>query len=135
MRGRRLFNPYVLLAVGVVWLASVGTAYLTGNRHATNAAKAAQATATAKMIEQHRENTVIDMQAAVEAESKRQAVRIEYRDRINTVERIVREKPSSCRVSDDVFRLLGESIDSANTASAAKPVTVPAAAETSVKPQ
>tara|TARA_R110000868_G_scaffold145954_2_gene366497 strand:+ start:269 stop:529 length:261 start_codon:yes stop_codon:yes gene_type:complete len=86
------------------------------------------------MIEQHRENTVIDMLAAVEAESKRQEVRIEYRTRIETIERIVREKPSACRVNDDAYRLLLGAIESANTASAAKPNPVPAAAEASVQP-
>ena len=130
-----MFNPYVLLAIAVLWAASCGSAYIYGHKNATNAAKAAQADATAKLIQQNNENRVIDMQAAVEAETQRQSVRIEYRDRVQTVERIIREKPSDCRVSDDVLGVLNSAIDAANNAKPAKPVTVPAATETSVKPQ
>lgn len=114
-----MFNPYVLLAVGVVWLASCGSAYVYGHRNASNAAKAAQGEALAAAVKQHNENAVIDMQAAVEAEAKRQAVRVEYRDRVSTVERIVREKPTDCRVSDDALRVLNDAINAANTPRAA----------------
>lgn len=130
-----MLNPYVLLAVGVLWAASLGTAYVSGHRNATNAAKAQEAANTARLIKQHNENSVIDMQAAVEAEAGRHAKQVEYRDRVQTVERIVREKPSDCRVSDDVFGLLNAAIDSANNAGTAKPSGLPATTEASFKSQ
>jgi len=107
-------NPYVLLSVGILWAASCGSSYLYGHRNASNAAKAAQGEALAAAVKQHNENAVIDMQAAVEAETKRQAVRIEYRDRVNTVERIVRETPSGCSVSAGALGVLNQAVDEAN---------------------
>lgn len=129
-----LFNPYVLLAVGIVWLASVGSAYVYGHRNAANAAKAAYGLSLKASIDAARVQAIEDMQLEAQSEEKRQKVRIEYRDRVNTVEKIIRQKPSDCRVSDDLLGLLDSAIDSANTAIAAKPVPVPASPETGVKP-
>jgi len=125
-----VINPWVLLAVGVLWLASCGSSYVWGHRAASNASKAAQATATAKLIQQHNENAVVDMQAAVEAEGQRQQTRIEYRDRETTIERIVRENPNDCRIADPAYRVLLDSINAANSKASAKrePVPAPAAA-------
>lgn len=107
-------NPYVLLAIGMLWAASCGSAYVYGHRNATNAAKAAHSEALDAAVKQHNENAVIDMQAAVEAETKRQQVRVEYRDRVNTVERLVREEPNDCRVSDAALGVLNQAVDAAN---------------------
>lgn len=114
-------NPWVLLAVGIVWAASCGSAYVYGHRNATNAARAAHGDALDAAIKQHNENAVIDMQAAVEAETERQQVRVEYRDRVSTVERIVREKPTGCYASDAALGVLNDAINAANTPRAADP--------------
>jgi len=130
-----LFNPYVLLAVGIVWAASLGTAYVSGHRNATNAAKAAQGKALSDAVAKAHAQGVEDVQAELGNEKQRQSVRIEYRDRVQTVEKIIREKPSDCRVSDDVFGLLNDAIDSANNPKPAKPSGLSATTETSFKPQ
>ena len=124
----------MLLAVGLVWAASCGYAYISGSRNAANAAKAAYGESLKASIDAAHAQAVEDMQLEAQSEEKRQEVRIEYRDRVQIVERETRENPSSCRVSDRVFSLLNDSIESANSASAAKSVAVPAAAETGVKP-
>lgn len=130
-----MFNPYVALAIGVVLVASHGSAYVSGSRNATNAAKAAQGKALSDAVAAAHAQGVEDMQTELENEARRQELRVEYRDRVQTVERIVREKPSDCRVSDDVFRLLNAAIDAANNPKPTKPSGLPAATEASVKPE
>lgn len=130
-----MFNPGVLLAVGILWAASLGTAYVSGHRNATNAAKAQQAKAQAELIEAYNKNAAIDAKAAQDAAWEQQKTRVEYRERVNTVEKIIRQNPSECRVSDDVFGLLNAAIDSANNAGTSKPPRVPTATEASFKPQ
>jgi hypothetical protein len=100
-------------------------------RIAENAAKAKYSEQLAATIAQARENAVIDMQAAVEAETTRRQARIEFRDRVVTVERTINAKPlpSSCRISDESVSLFNSIIrDANNPAPAAKPPAVPPAA-------
>ena len=124
-----VLNPYVLLVVAVLWAGSCGVAYIKGKTHAENAAKAAYADALDDALANARETAKIDVRMAVEAESKRQKARVEFRDKIVTVERLINEKPlpAICRLSDDTLRLFNGIIRDANgAASDAKPPTVPA---------
>lgn len=123
-----MLNPYLLIVVGIVWVATFALGYVKGSAHAENKAKAKYSEQLSATIAQARENAVIDMQAAVEAETTRQQARIEFRDRVVTVEKLINAKPlpASCRISDDSVRLFNSIIrDANNPAPVAKPPTVP----------
>lgn len=110
-----MFNPYVLLAVGIVWLASCGSAYVYGHRNAANAAKAAQGEALVKAVADARVQAIEDMQLEAQSEEKRQAVRIEYRDRIVTVKELINAAPTNCDVPIGYRVRVNELIDTANS--------------------
>jgi len=123
-----MLNPYVLLVVAVLWAGSCGVAYIKGKTHAENAAKAAYADALDDALANARETAKIDVRMAVEAESKRQKARVEFRDKIVTVERLINEKPlpTECRIPDAAVGLLNTIIRDANgAASDPKPKPVP----------
>ena len=123
-----MLNPYVLLVVAVLWAGSCGVAYIKGKTHAENAAKAAYADALDDALANARETAKIDVRMAVEAESKRQKARVEFRDKIVTVERLINEKPlpAECRIPDAAVGLLNTIIRDANgAASDPKPKPVP----------
>ena len=110
-----MLNPYVLLAVGIVWLGSVGTAYVTGSRHATKSAKAAAADVLSRSIAAAHAQGVEDMQLEAKSEEKRQAVRIEYRDKIVTVKELINAAPTNCDVPIGYRVRVNELIDTANS--------------------
>lgn len=124
-----MFNPWLWLGAVIFVLVACAGSYSAGSRHATNAAKADYAKQLEQSVKQQRENAVIDMQAAVEAENQRQQTRIEYRDRIVKVGEIIHENPSACTINDAVRVHLNDAITAANTKTAAKPATVPAVAK------
>lgn len=127
-----MFNPYVLLGVAVLWAASCGSAYVYGHHAATNAAGAAHAGVLDAAIKLERENAVIDAAAAFEAAQGQQKTQVQFRDRVQTVERIVREKPTDCSTSADAYGGVLDAIRAANDAitTAPKHVPVPAATGT-----
>ncbi len=125
-----ILNPWFWLGL-VVWTAIVGGGgYLKGSKHAQDEARAAHATALEQTIKESRENAVIDMQAAVEAEQARQKDRVVFRDRVQTVERIVRENPTSCTLPAGIRLSINESIDAINSKTVAEYGKLPAAAKT-----
>ena len=130
-----MINPYVLLAAGLVWLASCGYAYVTGSKNAANAAKAAYGESLKASIDAAHAQGVIDMQAEAENADERQKARIEYRDRTVTLERIIREKPTECSLPTDAVSLLNSAIDASNRQASAKSGTMPAPAADTVKPR
>lgn len=130
-----LLNPWVILGI-VLAVAGAGfQGYRMGSKSAQDAARAAHATALEVAIADAKANALIDAQALIEHERARQEVRIKFQDKIVTVERLIRENPSECRISDERFGLLNNAIDDANNRTAvAKHEQLPPAAEAS-KPQ
>ncbi len=122
-----MLNPWILLGF-VVWTAIVsGSSYYKGSTNAQNAAAAAHAVALEATIKQSRENAVIDMQAAVEAETGRQQTRVEFKDRIVTVERLVNATsiPAECNLSDATVGVFNDAINAVNSKTATKHEPVP----------
>jgi len=125
-----ILNPYFWLGL-LLWTALVGAgSYLKGARNAENAARAAHATALEQTIKQANENAVIDMMAAAEAEAARHKTRVEFKDRVVTVEKIIREnpQPAECNIPDDAVGLLNDITRAVNKQIGAKPDNVPAPA-------
>ena len=123
-----MLNPYVLLVVAILWAGSCAFSYIKGSEHAENKAKAAYADAMDDALANARETARIDVRMAVEAESKRQKARVEFRDKIVTVERLINEKPipAECRIPDAAVGLLNTIIRDANGSSSdPKPKPVP----------
>lgn len=123
-----ILNPWFLVGL-LAWSAlAAGTGYWKGHKSAQDAAGAAHARELDATIAQWRENALVDAQAAFEHGLKQQETRIQFRDRVQTVERIVREKPTDCRTSDDAYDGLLDAIRAANATitPAAKHGTVPA---------
>lgn len=130
-----MLNPWLWLG-GLVLLITVAVGgYAKGHKDASNAAKAAYSKQLEATIAQAKENAVLDMQAAVEAETQRQQVRIEYRDRIVKIGESINANPSDCRIPDDRLGMLNAAIDAANTKTTTKPAKVPAATADTVKPR
>jgi hypothetical protein len=119
-----MLNPYVILGLVLFWGASCVGSYLKGSEVAQNEAKARFSEQLEATIAQAREDSVIDMMAATEAEAKRHKSRIVYRDRIVKVKESINEIPTSCAIPDAAVRLLNESIRDANH-SAPTPKSVP----------
>lgn len=122
-----ILNPYFWLGL-VIWTAVVGAgSYLKGARNAEIAARSAHATALEATIKQANENAVIDMIAATEAEAARHKTRVEFKDRVVTVEKIIREKeiPSDCDIPDNAVGLLNDITRSVNKQIGSKPDAVP----------
>lgn len=130
-----ILNPYFWLGI-LIWTAVVaGGSYFKGSKHAQDAAAAAHAVALEQTIKDANERAQIDAQALIDHERSQQQVRIKFQDKIVTVEKLIRENPSECRISDERFGLLNNAIDDANNRSAvAKHEQLPNPAET-VKPQ
>ena len=124
-------NPYLIIGALLAVIGSAAIGYSQGAKHATAAAKAAHADAMDRALTQARENAVIDMQAAAEAAEARQQVRVQFVDRIKTVQQVIREHapPADCRLPDPAIGLLNDAIGAANAAASAKPQPVPAAAD------
>lgn len=117
-----ILSPYFWLAL-LVWTAIVGaSSYYKGHTNAENAARAAHATALEETIKQSREDAVIDMTAAVEAEQERQKTRVEFKDRIVTVERLVNANkfPDECKLSEPTVQLFNDAINAVNSKTATK---------------
>ncbi len=124
-----ILNPWFWLGALLIVLAAGATGYFKGHRDAQNAAQAAHAVALEATIKESRENAVIDMQAAVEAETSRQATRVEFKDRIVTVERLVNATsiPAECKLSDATVGVFNDAINAVNSKANAKHEPVPAA--------
>lgn len=109
-------NPYLLLGIGVAWLASVGAAYYKGSEAAENRARAEHATQLERTIAEHNETAAIDMAAALEAGKREAKVRTKVVTLTNEVERIIHAKPAppDCRVQSDTLKLLVLAAEVAN---------------------
>ena len=122
-----MLNPYVILGLVLFWGASCVGSYLKGSEVAQNEAKARFSEQLEATIAQAREDSVIDMMAATEAEAARHKSRIVYRDRVVKVKEAINEIPTVCAIPDAAVRLLNESIrDANNSAPATKSVPLPA---------
>lgn len=131
-----ILNPYFWLGL-LLWTALAGaTGYWKGSKHAQEAAGAAHAKELTATIKQWKDNALVDAQAAFEAAQSQQQTRVQFRDRVQTVERIVHAKPSHCSTSDDAYNGVLGAIRAANATltPAAKHEPVPAATGTS-KPE
>ena len=107
--------------VAVLWAGSCGVAYIKGKTHAENAAKAAYADALDDALANARKTAEIDTRLAVAEAEKRQKVRIEFRDKVTTVEKIIRENPTNCPLPVGYRLRVNEAIDAANSATATEP--------------
>ena len=113
-----ILSPYFWLGI-LIWTAAVaGGSYYKGSRHAQDAAAAAHSVALESAIKEANERAQIDAQALIDHERARQEVRIKFQDKIVTVEKLIRENPSECRISDERFGLLNNAIDDANNRTA-----------------
>ena len=130
-----ILNPWFWLGILVMVAGAGVTGYLKGSKHAQDAARAAHSVALESAIKDANERARIDAQALIDHERERQEVRIKFQDKIVTVEKLIRENPSECRISDKRFGLLNNAIDDANNRTAvAKHEQLPATPEAS-KPQ
>jgi len=122
-----MLNPYVILGLVLFWGASCVGSYLKGSEVAQNEAKARFSEQLEATIAQAREDSVIDMMAATEAEAKRHKSRIVYRDRIVKVKESINEIPVACVIPDGAVGMFNDAIRNANDSTpSAKPVPLPA---------
>jgi len=122
-----MINPYILLGLLVFWLASVAGAYYKGAGAAQDAIRAEYATKLEETIAEHRENALIDMEAAMEAGRRDAKARTRTVTITNEVERVIHANPApaDCRVHPDTFRLLQSAVANANGASPDTPGAMP----------
>ena len=125
-----IFNPWVWLGGLIFLVVMCAGSYFKGYSNAENAAGAAHATALEQTIKQANENAVIDMMAATEAEAERHKNRVEFKDRVVTVERLINAnpKPAECNIPDDAVELLNDITRSVNKQIGTKPDAVPSPA-------
>ena len=130
-----MFNAWLLLGLLVFWLTSVGGAYYKGRGAAQDEARAQYATQLEQTIAEHREDALIDMEAAREAGQREARARTRILTVTNEVEKVLYAKPAppECRLASDTFSLLRVAVQLANGSDPdpAKPVPIPAPA---VKP-
>lgn len=117
--GDLTFNPWFWLAILVLIAGAGATGYYKGSRHAQDAARASHATALESAIADANNRAQKDLKALIDHEWERQKVKTVFRDKIVTVERLIRENPSECRISDERFGLLNLAVDNANNRTAA----------------
>ena len=115
-----IFNPWIWLGGLVFLLVMCAGSYFKGYSDAENKLRAAHATALEQTIKQANENAQIDAQALIDHERSRREVRTVFVDKVKTVERLIYENPSDCRISDERFGLLNAAIDAANKSAASK---------------
>lgn len=125
-----ILNPYFWLGLLILTALAGATGYWKGSKHAQDAARAAHEKELTATIAQWRENALIDSQAAFEAAQASQKAKVEWKDRIVTVEKVLHANPSKpeCALPDDAVGLLNDAIRAANTTPAAERAVVPAAA-------
>lgn len=101
-----MINPWVLLIVGAVWLASVAGAFVKGRDYEGGVQAKAHAAALAKALQDAQDNAVIDMQAAADVERQKAQAKVVYRTITEQVNVEV-EKPvyRDCHLTDDGIRL------------------------------
>jgi hypothetical protein len=112
-----VFNPYVLLGALIFLAVACAGSYLKGYKNAENAAKAAYADSLSDAIANARETARIDTEAAVKLAEARQKVRVEFKERVVTVEKLINANPSprECRIPDAAVGLINELINGANS--------------------
>lgn len=121
-----ILNPWFWAGL-LLWSAlAAATGYWKGHKSAQDAAGKRHAQELASTIKDWQERALIDAQAAFEAAESRQKTKLEYRDRIVTVEKVLNAKLQNpdCALPDDAVRLLNDAIGSANHT---KAVTINAA--------
>ncbi len=101
-----MINPWVLLIVGAVWIASVGTAFWKGRNFEAGVQAKAHAQQLAAALQQAQDNALIDMQAAADVERQKATGKVIYRTITEQVNVEV-EKPvyRDCVLPDDGVRL------------------------------
>jgi len=123
-------NPYLLLAIGIAWVFSVGGAYLKGQHDQSNAMLAASYQEGVKSIRKFNQYTAEDLQAATKAaekaaraQLKAQSIQHEFEmeaahGKLLTVQPTP-DKPAQpagpVRISADGMRLLNDAIAEYNT--------------------
>jgi len=126
-----ILNPWVWVGL-LLWTAlAAGSGYWKGHKSAQDAAGAAHARELAAAIKEGQDNALIDAEAAFEAAESRQKTKVEYKDRIVTVEKVLNANPQKpeCAIPDDSVRLLNDAIRAANHSTpAAERAIVPAPA-------
>lgn len=122
-------NPWVLLGATVLWAASCAYSYISGSKHAADAAKAAYAVSLQAKIAAAHAQGVADVQAEAKESDERQKTRIEYRDRIQKVTEVIHADPTGCPLPDGYRVRLNGAIDAANTPLSANVGKVQPAAE------
>lgn len=101
-----------------------------GSKHAQDAAGEAHARELAATIAQWRENALVDAQAAFEHGLEQQETRIQFRDRIVTINEAINANPTACTLPTGYRLRINEAIDSITAAKPAEYGKMPAAAET-----
>ena len=123
-----ILNPWFWVGL-LVWSAlAAGSGYYKGHKSAQDAAGAAHAKALDAAIREGQENALIDAQAAFAEAESRQKTKVEYKDRIVTVERVLNANPQKpeCALPAESVGLLNDAIRAANHS--------PAAAERAIVP-
>lgn len=121
----------VALVGVIVVLLMIGGAGLGGYKHGYGKAEGDAAKRyqieLAAAIAAERETTVIDMQAAAEAERSRAAERIVYVDKVRTVTETVYANPTNCPLPVGYQLRVNDLVDKANgRAAPSKPESLPA---------
>ena len=123
-----MINPYLIVGLIVFWLASCAGVYFKAIDIERDACKARQVEAIEATLKQAREDSVIDMMAATEAEAARHKSRIVYRDRIVKVKESINEIPTSCAIPAAAVGMFNDAIRNAND-STPTPKSVPLPAD------
>lgn len=99
-------NPWVLLIVGVVWLASVAGAFIKGKDYQLGIDAKAHAELLEKALKDAQDNAVIDMQAAADVERQKAQSKVVYRTITEQVNVEVEKKVyRDCALEPDGFRM------------------------------
>ena len=112
-------NPYVLLGLGIFYLASVAGAYFKGGQIERDHAKAEYSKQLEGEIKQANENALIDMEAARAWGESNAKIVTKFREVQGETRTVVVEKPmpAVCNLGPDRMRLLQTAISIANQSS------------------
>lgn len=107
-----MMNPWVLLGIGVIWLASVGGAYFKGAQHAEDKARAQYATQLEQTIAEHNADAQIDAEAAFEWGQKSSAAKTKYTEIRSQANEATSASPApaNCNLDDKRWRVLNTAV-------------------------
>ena len=110
-------NTYlvIVLAWAISLACAVWYGYGWGDESATNAAKAAYATALESAIKEAKQNAAIDAQALIDHERARQEVRTVFVDKVRTITETIHANPTGCTVPANYRLSINAAIDAANS--------------------